>query len=373
MTYQALVQFGFVFPLFGSFFTAGMFLTLPLALYSFLKTSAFECVFRLLIAKLYFVFVGIMVAVAIIGSASGVDTEITSYILLSAARFIILFFFTFSLDAYLKHRNPLFLFFVLYSLAVVGLSEGGTFVLPAQYFGDYLFEFDYQQVSLIYLVMSILLLPTLSPFRRCLFYVSTIPAMFLIGARSEFVGCLIVIVIVEFVSARMALALVLACLFLGAAFWLVAGALTVDDHRMLGWVVGGEDSSLNARAQFLWQGLDSISRNTVFGDYGGHPPGAYIHNILSAWVDFGVIGFVLALALLFLPLVYLLRVGKDEYRSPEWIRAFSSLVILIVMVVFAKAYTYNLFPVAIALYCILRCKLIKGRSEVRLATMRAMV
>lgn len=357
MTYQALVQFGFLLPLFGSFFTAGMLLVLPFALYSFWKTSVFGCVSRLLVAQLYFVFVAIMLVVAIYGSALGVNPEITSYTLLSAARFIALFFIAFALDAYLGERNPLFLFFVLYSLVVVILSKNATFVLPAQYFGGYLFEYDYQQVSLIYLVVSIFLLPTLSLLRRCLFYLSTIPAMFLIGARSEFVAYLVLIIIVEFFRERVALGLVAVCLFLGAAVWLIVGGMDVGDYRMLGWVVGGEDASLSARAELLSQGLDSISHNPLFGDYGGHPPGAYIHNILSAWVDLGLVGFILALALVGLPLLHLWHVREVTYLSCAWVRAFSSLIIVIILLVFAKAYTYSMVPISIALYCIFMCRL----------------
>src|SRR5690606_37425043 len=44
-------------------------------------------------------------------------------------------------------------------------------------------------------------------------------------------------------------------------------------------------------------GWEAILANPIFGDFGGHiresGPGYYIHNILSAWRQFGLVGFVL--------------------------------------------------------------------------------
>lgn len=72
--------------------------------------------------------------------------------------------------------------------------------------------------------------------------------------------------------------------------------------RMFGSVISGEDSSLNSRMFQFDVGLTSLADHWFLGDYGGQIRdfgdfGAYLHNILSYWSQFGLIPFLLIISL----------------------------------------------------------------------------
>jgi O-antigen ligase len=54
------------------------------------------------------------------------------------------------------------------------------------------------------------------------------------------------------------------------------------------------------------QALETIAKYPLQGSYASYEPGSYAHNILSAWVDLGLFGFLALVALLLWPLQRLL-------------------------------------------------------------------
>lgn len=72
--------------------------------------------------------------------------------------------------------------------------------------------------------------------------------------------------------------------------------------RMLSFIVEKEDASWSSRNEILAEGVKSISKNWVWGDFAGQVRetgslGSYIHNYLSLWRQFGVFPFVAFLLL----------------------------------------------------------------------------
>ena len=76
--------------------------------------------------------------------------------------------------------------------------------------------------------------------------------------------------------------------------------------------------------------LNSIAADPIFGEYGSYyvlgSAGKYAHNILSAWVDLGILGFSLLVALLARLLInYVIAQRKLNPATPASAIAFHAL------------------------------------------------
>ena len=87
------------------------------------------------------------------------------------------------------------------------------------------------------------------------------------------------------------------------------------------------------------QAMETIKESPVLGDFAGQvrrhdSTGAYAHNALSAWRQFGVVGFVLYLSLSFISLalsIRLVRQRQNQEADLPRIAATLSLFTLILM------------------------------------------
>lgn len=357
MIYQVLVQFRFIPPILGSYFSVAAFVTLPLSLWVVFKAPDYTRCFAIFYAKLLFLLILMMGALGVLGHFSGVNSEINSYHLKSALRFCSLFLVIFSFALLgMGSKKLLFWFVVFYSVFICVFSVGGTFVYPAMIINGYVFELDYQQIALVYLVILIMLLPECGAMKRILLYVVTVPAMFLIGARSEFFAFFILLSIMELVrfGARFVVVTYFTLLTMILCLVMFMNETVLTKHRIFAIFSSDGDPSLNSRKVLQERAINTIIENPLVGAYSSHEPGAYAHSALAAWVDYGVIGFILFVVLVVGPFFSLLVNFRRHYHSPIWIQAFSSVSITIFMLIFAKSYTYSLVPVSVALYCIFR-------------------
>lgn len=359
LIYQVLVQFRFIPPVLGSYFSVAAVLTLPLSLWVVLKGGGYEKCFSIFYVKLLMLLVFMMCVLGAVGHLSGVDYQINSYHFKSALRFCSLFFVMFSFSSLSASSKKLFFWFMVsYSVFICVFSVGGTFVYPVMIINGYMFELDYQQIALVYLVVLIMLLPECGPMQRFILYGVTVPAMFLIGARSEFFAFFILVFIVELV--RNGARFIIFSYFSFLAFILLLLTFMSDGdftkYRIFAIFSSDGDASLSARKVLQDHAINTILEHPFMGAYSSHEPGAYAHSALAAWVDYGVLGFILLLVLVLGPFFSLMANFRRHYHSPIWIQAFSSISITIFMLVFAKSYTYSLVPVSIALYCIFRIK-----------------
>jgi hypothetical protein len=79
-------------------------------------------------------------------------------------------------------------------------------------------------------------------------------------------------------------------------------------------------TSWQTRMSLQSEAIEAILRNPLAGDFAYHvrelSAGAYAHNVLSAWAQFGVIGFVLYLALI---VTFALIAIRHAFSSnPTW-------------------------------------------------------
>jgi len=365
MLYQAATQQQIIDPIFGSYFSLAALLSLPFSLYVFLNRYGFANLFSIFTAKLFLLFVFLIILGAGFGWLSGVNKELVNYSLGSGFRLIALFFLVFCFDVLQKKQRHAFIFFLLLnSTHILFSSNGVSFIKPAFFVDEYLFEYDYQQIALISLILAIVFLPFMRFFARFFIYVILIPALFLIGARSEFYAFLLIIFIMEAFREKPIINLSWVVLFSICIFVIMFGTFDfgLSEHRIFSIFSGVGDSSLSARQELTLHAIDTISENILLGDYGYHPPGDYAHNGLAAWADYGLFGFLLLIMLLYIPLLSLLRLWRKR-KCVEWLQAFSCISLTIFLLIFAKTYTYGLISISIALYCIFLLKM--KRKELR--------
>ncbi|MFL6658439.1 MAG: hypothetical protein ACJ8GW_10235 [Massilia sp.] len=185
----------------------------------------------------------------------------------------------------------------------------------------------YQGFSRSYLVtFSAVVACTRSSALRALLYCLAAPTLFLNTARSEFVAMLFMVPIVElyYVRRKLLLVSVLAVLFLVVYQNLDELLALLPNNRILELLDLSQSTSANKRQHLSMYALHTIAQFPIFGDYASYNPGFYSHNILSAWVDTGLFGFLFVLALLVLPLIQMSARGYFGTRpSGQFILAYS--------------------------------------------------
>lgn len=175
---------------------------------------------------------------------------------------------------------------------------------------------------------------------RFLLYGLAVTSLFLNGARSEFSAVLFLIPIIELYHARHKLYSIFLVFFL--AIWLGANAESIvgmlPDNRILQLFDVSHSSSGVAREQLSREAWRTITENPILGDFASYADGYYAHNILCAWVDFGLVGLVSLAALLIWPAVQLFSDGYFARRkSSDFVLAFSFTCIAILWVLTAKS------------------------------------
>jgi hypothetical protein len=219
---------------------------------------------------------------------------------------------TFVLFALIDFGHRRFRIMALASLAamsaiVFAFSTGGVFYLgPLGMAKDADALATYQGFSRSYLVTF---LPVLAHTRslplRLTLYASGAATLFVNTARSEFAALLFAIPIVELYFSRHKLLFaglaVLAGVVLAAHVDDLVAAL--PDNRILELLDLSHSTSANKRHHLALYARQTIAAHPLLGDYASYAPGYYAHNVLSAWVDLGLFGFVYLLALTAVPAI----------------------------------------------------------------------
>lgn len=168
------------------------------------------------------------------------------------------------------------------------------------------------------------------------------PTLFILGARSEFAGFLL-IVLVWFLlvwrehGARYGTVVLLMLIFLSLLSTQVVPEVRAS--RQLQLLDLSNSTSWQGRMELLEKGWSDILENPLFGNFGGHirisGVGGYIHNALSAWHAFGLPGFVLYIGLsvfafLVSTIAVVKRLGRYEVaRLAFFVNMFSVLLIVV--------------------------------------------
>jgi len=128
--------------------------------------------------------------------------------------------------------------------------------------------------------------------------------LFLLGARSELLSFLVAVPIYFAIASRRSPRIIMIIII--SAFALTAVVSSNWDWFILSrqsQVLNlHESTSWRARQDLLAEAWQIVLDSPVLGDFGGHvrfdeSTGAYAHNILSGWVSYGFLGFILILSI----------------------------------------------------------------------------
>ncbi|NEX64024.1 O-antigen ligase family protein [Noviherbaspirillum galbum] len=245
---------------------------------------------------------------------------------------------------------------------IFDLSSNGFFDLSERITGhDSATIITYQGFARSFLMTYLVAVPFIKslPLRLVLHGVS-LAALYFNGARSELVGALLAVALVETVLARRRLWVAggiasLAMLAFGPHVSYLAKML--PGNRILELLDLSTSSSWGSRNEMFEVALRTVGEHPLLGDYGSYinvgGVGSYAHNLISAWVDLGLFGFLFILALMLVPLGML---AADMARRRhagllgECLNAFCLLGVTLFLLATVKDFTYLGVPAAIGVF-----------------------
>ena len=254
-----------------------------------------------------------------------------------------------------RFQRWLLIFLVIMTATIAFNADEGTFIIVAlelQELGTNLA--NYQAYAFVYSVVALYVLaPIRQRWKRLLIYAVCIPALFVNGARTEFIGMILLVLLLEFMESKHKLmTLLVTCLLaaIGVAALPFLAEAYPESRTVFLFLDYSDDISAMERSGMLRDGWRSIMENPFLGSFGSYAPGAHIHNGLSAWVDLGLLGFVVYAGLIAVPMLDLSLLRRPDLRSPSYRLAFSMLFLSALFAVMAKHFTHQLLPLALGIY-----------------------
>ncbi|MES2324793.1 MAG: hypothetical protein V4633_21240 [Pseudomonadota bacterium] len=278
---------------------------------------------------LFLLYIAYFLAVIAVNAMAGANAKIVSNHILGVL-FILNMFFIFRLTdcARRDFRLACIVSLVGMSAIVFAFSVEGSFYLATLGTAKNPESLaTYQGFSRSYLItftVAIAFCRQLS--LRVLLYCLAAPTLFVNTARSEFVAMLFLVPIIELYFSRhkIIMTAVFAALCLLVYLNLEQILSMLPSNRILELLDLSHSTSANKRHHLTMYAMNTIGKFPMFGDYASYSPGFYSHNVLSAWVDTGLFGFLFVLALLVLPLAQMMLRGfLVRERSGAFILAFT--------------------------------------------------
>lgn len=295
-------------------------------------------------------------AVIVINAAAGANPVIVAHHLTG----ILFMVNTFVLFSCIDFESRQFRWMGLASLAamstiVFSFSVNGVFYLATlQMAKDADALATYQGFSRSYLMTF---LPVIAHTRslplRLALYASGAATLFINTARSEFAALLFAIPIIELYFSRHKMVFIGIGVMLGLAVYAHMDEIVaaLPDNRILELLDLSQSTSANKRHHLTVYARHTIEAHPLLGDYASYAPGYYSHNVLSAWVDLGVFGFVYLLALTTLPAVPMFF---KEYlagrRRCEFVLGFTLACVTLLLLISSHYFTDMLIGATLGAY-----------------------
>jgi len=247
---------------------------------------------------------------------------------------------------------------------IFSFSVDGFFHMKEHAYGDSTSVATYQGFARSYFVTFLVVLPFIRlPMLRLAMYLICVPALFINGARSELAAVFLAVVVAETFFARRRLSIAVFALTLASLFFVFSDNLVqlLPGNRSLQLLDVSRSTSWEGR-QFLFSGaLRTIADHPLLGDYGSYMrtagAGSYAHNIFSAWVDLGFVGFAYLLCMMLFPIYFLLIDTISRRKTPKSEELLLALILLCAtafMLFTSKDFTYMLVGAALGRYAYYR-------------------
>lgn len=349
--YQTALGLGLIPPFLGGYFSSVGAMTLPFLVFAYLRKILQDPGFLTWMDRLFFLFLLYFLFVVALHASQGADRVIVTTHIAAILHFIVVYII-FRISEFDSRGIKYLLMACLagMSLLIFSYSVDGIFYLRVH--GDAVNKeavSTYQSFALVYLLTFSAVVPFVRrSWLRLLLYGMGVQALFLNGARSEFLGLILAIAMLEFIYSTGSLSRSLFFLGASCAVFLsapAAGGLAalLPNNRVFGLLSFESSTSWQGRVIVSEAAKRTIAAHPILGSYASYPPGEYAHNFLSAWVDLGLFGFVYLGLLVTVPLLVL----SFEFASPSrrklagnFALAFILGVVTVMLLLTAKTFTY---------------------------------
>jgi O-antigen ligase len=297
--YHYLLGQNFIYPYLGGYFTIACLFILPVLIILYLANA------RLSFTKielLFFFIILLMITISsynyLIDKPENFKNEMLKWSLSAVLYNIILYLIGKNMDINKSFvKILLFITFIISILVIQNIDlKYGRFYLDTDYvaFPELLSTYQGFARSIL-VVFSILIIYYFTNDYFILIFLLSIILLFTIGSRTEFVLYLITVILLKLISnpKKIIKTLIGFLLLVSLLFFIFYKYL--PSNRTFQLFNIKQASSFIRRNEFMQFAIQLILKNPILNNYGAYTIlggiGCYPHNILSAWVNLGIIGF----------------------------------------------------------------------------------
>ena len=249
-----------------------------------------------------------------------------------------------------------FISFIIMCLIVLFYSNNGRFYLKAETDIDGVASYQGFARSLLFVFYVCYVAYNNQRNKAIVMIISTI-ILFMNSARSELIFFIVSIFIFNFINLRKDKFTVILNLFLITLVSINFDYILAkfSSNRLFELMHISKSTSFEGREEFAKKAWQVIQDHPLLGDYGYYIDiygiGSYSHNILSAWADFGILGFIFFLGIsLYLLIFFINKIifKASSDKSIQLLFLFSSTLLLGYLT--AKDYSFMFFGLSLGLY-----------------------
>lgn len=354
VTYQILVFNEIVANFLGGSFTLLLTATFPLLLYQTIRHRSEQIPLNFL-RYLWYIFLLNFIVYLIYGYIADVNPIILISNSLALLRFFVMYYIFLEINVDSKAVKNISLIVLMLVFAVVFLSPASIHSNVLEFDDNLLsssnaFQVDYQTMGALVLIASFIVSEGAKFPYRILIFLITFLALLGCGARFELVAFIVCVIFrelkllggVRFFMNSILISMITSIIYL--TFYLTSNTLKFSEGFRIFQIV--EDGSIGDRWDLFLAAAKTIENNFLFGNYASYEPGAYAHNIISAWVDAGLFGFLILLSIYF-SAIY---IAFHYYFKPRVVFLsfpFMIVIISVLAAIFSKHYTNMYLPIMI--------------------------
>ena len=305
---------------------------------------------------LFALYIGYFSVIIVLQAMAGANSVIVSNHLL-AILFIMNMFLIFRLADFSRRNFRLAALASLLGMSAIVFAysvDGSFYLAPLGTAKNPESLATYQGFSRSYLVTFVAVIAfTRSAALRALLYCLAAATLFVNTARSEFVALIFMIPIIEiyYSKTKILMISVLTIFFLLIYLNLQEILSLLPSNRILELLDLSQSTSANKRHHLSVYAWNTIANFPAFGDYASYTPGFYSHNVLSAWVDTGLFGFLFVIALMVMPTAQMFLRGYFLPRQTSiFILSFSLACITILLLITSHYFTDMLIGATLGAY-----------------------
>lgn len=258
---------------------------------------------------------------------------------------ILMYFISANINYLYYSKSIIVIYYIINILVLVSTIMGKFFINLSGVSG---FSLNYQDFAVLYTIFSSIII---YKYKNPINIIMSLVILYFNGARTEFAIFVITVVLVKmFVYVKngkyLKLLSAIVIMLIFTRFFLLI-IKTIDSYsRMASLLNLQNDASSLYRTELLKVAMSTISNNPIWGNYGSYVIlnggiGTNAHNILSAWVNFGLIGFLFYLAC---PIYILFKTYHCCKETTYLYKTILFLAIFITMAfIMSKSYNYIMF------------------------------